>query len=126
MAQTADKLFCLASIDSLSHLFFQARPVIRTYFVNSTALIFVIDSAAQERLPEVKNYILSTLSESHLEGLPLLVLANKQDLPGALAAEEIEAKLALPKGARPIKFLAVSALTGAGLDQALEWLASFF
>mmetsp|Transcript_1469 Transcript_1469/g.2896 ORF Transcript_1469/g.2896 Transcript_1469/m.2896 type:complete len:143 (+) Transcript_1469:213-641(+) len=64
------------------------------------------------------------LDAEALVGVPLLVLANKQDLPGALSAAEMEACLHL--GAirdRPWHCLACSALRKHGLSEGLQWLA---
>jgi ADP-ribosylation factor-like protein 3 len=55
----------------------------------------------------------------------LLVLANKQDAPGALAAVEIKERLGLGRHAgRACDVQPCSALNGDGLKTAAEWLVS--
>lgn len=50
--------------------------------------IYVIDSADGRRLDECGVELASLLEQEELEGVPLLVFANKQDLLQALSAEE--------------------------------------
>lgn len=55
--------------------------------------------------------------------VPLLVLANKQDLPAAMQAVEIATVLRLAELPRAWQIVATNALTGEGVDRGLEWLA---
>ena len=56
--------------------------------------------------------------------IPLLVMANKQDLEGALPATELAQTLQLQNiKDRPWQIVATNALTGDGLDSGTEWLA---
>jgi len=56
--------------------------------------------------------------------LPLLVMANKQDLEGALPASELAQALQLDDlRDRPWQIVATNAITGDGLDTGTEWLA---
>ena len=50
----------------------------------------VVDSADKERLRICKEELQRLLKEEKLAGATLLILANKQDLPGALTAAEIK------------------------------------
>jgi len=62
--------------------------------------------------------------EECLMGVPLLVFANKQDLPDAMSAPEVAEKLefgALPKRRRWF-IQATCATTGDGLHEGLDWL----
>mmetsp|Transcript_12194 Transcript_12194/g.32815 ORF Transcript_12194/g.32815 Transcript_12194/m.32815 type:complete len:204 (+) Transcript_12194:66-677(+) len=67
----------------------------RNYFEQTDALVWVVDAADVERLDVCAREMRTLLNEERLAGAALLVLANKQDLPGALAAEEIAARLGL-------------------------------
>jgi ADP-ribosylation factor-like protein 2 len=62
----------------------------RNYFECTDGLVWVVDSADRMRLEACKNELGVLLLEERLAGATLLVLANKQDLPGALSAEEIK------------------------------------
>lgn len=62
----------------------------RNYFECTDGLVWVVDSADRMRLESCREELLVLLKEERLAGATLLVLANKQDLPGALSAQEIK------------------------------------
>ena len=62
----------------------------RNYFETTDGLIWVVDSADRRRLDDCRKELHQLLQEERLLGATLLVFANKQDLPGALSAEEIQ------------------------------------
>ena len=55
----------------------------------------MVDSNDRERVDECKEELHKMLSEEELKDVILLVLANKQDLPGAMTTPEITDKLGL-------------------------------
>lgn len=63
------------------------------------------------------------LDEDELKGVPLLVFANKQDLPEAMKADDVSKELGLAGGEkdRPWSLQGSCATTGAGLDDGLSW-----
>ena len=67
----------------------EIRPYWRNYYEQTDALIYVVDSADENRVMEVKENLTELLGEELLRGVPLLVFANKQDLDLALDAPEI-------------------------------------
>ena len=74
----------------------EIRPYWRNYFDNTDALVYVIDSADRARLEEVNQELAKLLTEEDkLAGVPLLVMANKQDLLSALSAADISVGLNL-------------------------------
>lgn len=62
----------------------------RNYFECTDGLIWVVDSADKMRMESCKAELELLLQEERLGGATLLVLANKQDLPGALSSQEIK------------------------------------
>ena len=58
-------------------------------------LIFVIDSAAAARLDEVVEVFAEAVAEPLAAGKPVLIFANKQDLPAAWAPAELATRLGL-------------------------------
>lgn len=62
----------------------------RNYFESTDGLVWVVDSADRMRLESCKQELRVLLQEERLAGATLLVLANKQDLPGALSANDIK------------------------------------
>ncbi|KAM9296328.1 uncharacterized protein PAF06_017236 [Gastrophryne carolinensis] len=73
------------------------RPLWRHYFSNTDGLVFVVDSTDAERFPEARMELQSILEDDLMRGVPFLVLANKQDLPGARQPVEVEEELGLTK-----------------------------
>jgi len=51
--------------------------------------VYVIDSADKERLDVSRQELELMLQEEELKGVPVLILANKQDLPDAMNEQEI-------------------------------------
>jgi len=93
------------------------------YFGVAQGLVYVIDASDWRRMQESSAELQRLLDRRELLGVPLLVIANKQDLPGALGANEVEACLHL--GAirdRPWHCVACSALRKTGLAHGLQWL----
>lgn len=106
-----------------------AESFIRTlwdvYTRDSDAIVFVIDSTAPELFPTVKDlFIDHVVSQSHLRHVPVLLLANKQDLPKAASELEIAERLELHElvDDRPWAFFGTSAVTGKNIDAITRWL----
>ncbi|NXD17468.1 ARF5 factor, partial [Nothocercus nigrocapillus] len=71
------------------------RPLWRHYFQNTQGLIFVVDSNDRERVQESADELQKMLQEDELRDAVLLVFANKQDMPNAMAVSELTDKLGL-------------------------------
>ena len=83
------------------------------------------------RLEECKLVLEDVLQHSETEGVPLLVLANKQDREDCVEVVRIKEGLVKrvfegDKGAsiRDSRVLPVSALSGTGVEEAVEWVRS--
>ena len=109
------------------------RPLWRHYYKGTNAMIFVIDSNDKERLSgeesgfenSAKEELYDILREDELKDIPLLIFANKQDLPNAVSVKDIEAKLELNKiKDRKWHIEGCVATTGEGLYEGLEWLSN--
>lgn len=99
-------------------------PLWRHYYPNTTGLIFVVDSVDQSRLLEAKTILEMLLSGENLLGVPVLVLANKQDLPNALSPSQVVTELDLQRiSDRPWHIEGTCSCTGEGLQEGLDWLA---
>ncbi|EER03874.1 ADP-ribosylation factor, putative [Perkinsus marinus ATCC 50983] len=61
----------------------------RNYFEATDGLVWVVDSLDRHRLSDCKEELHKLLREERLAGASLLILANKQDIAGALSPEEI-------------------------------------
>lgn len=61
----------------------------RNYFERTDGLVWVVDRSDLRRLDDCKFELHNLLKEERLSGGSLLILANKQDLQGALLPDEI-------------------------------------
>lgn len=57
--------------------------------------MFVVDSADRDRIEEAKETLDRLMHDESLAGVPLLVFANKQDLPQAMGVPELTERLEL-------------------------------
>jgi ADP-ribosylation factor-like protein 2 len=103
----------------------------RNYFEATDGLIWVVDSADRRRLADCRAELRALLGAEKLAGASLLVLANKQDMRGALPAADIAAALGLGAAAadgapdrRHWAIHACSAVSGDGLVEGLDWLVA--
>jgi len=97
----------------------------KEYYNECHGIVFIVDSVDKERIEECKETFENIISDDSIEGVPVLMLANKQDSPNALKIEEIKeifTKIAMYIGARDSTVLPISALTGKGVKEAVEWL----
>ena len=101
------------------------RSLWKHYYYNTQAVIFVIDSADRERLPEAKAELVKLITEDSLKEACFLILANKQDFEGAVSIEDITNDFSLHKlcCGRSWHIQACDAKTGTGLLDGLDWLS---
>ncbi|CAF0792657.1 unnamed protein product [Didymodactylos carnosus] len=71
------------------------RQLWRHYYQGAEGLMFVIDSNDHERLEEAKSELNGILNSPDMSHVPLVVIANKQDLPHAMSCSNIIEKLDL-------------------------------
>jgi len=121
------------------------RPLWRHYYQNTMGMVFVIDSTDYERMggwaegdgrQSAREEFLRQANEDELKGIPMLILANKQDLTiadkpsrnfkPAMAAAEIEKKWGLEHEKKilgPVRIQGCSAVLGKGLYEGFQWLS---
>eukprot|EP00992_Anisonema_acinus_P002848 TRINITY_DN11539_c0_g1_i1.p1 TRINITY_DN11539_c0_g1~~TRINITY_DN11539_c0_g1_i1.p1 ORF type:complete len:183 (-),score=54.94 TRINITY_DN11539_c0_g1_i1:16-564(-) len=99
------------------------RPSWAMYYVHTQAVILVVDSTDEERLPAVRAELFRMLEHPDLRDACVLVLANKQDLPTALKAGALSQalNLHLVKG-HPWHLQPCCALTGDGIHAGMDWI----
>ncbi|XP_010716798.1 ADP-ribosylation factor 4 [Meleagris gallopavo] len=101
------------------------RPLWRHYFQNTQGLIFVVDSNDRERIEEAADELQKMLQEDELRDAVLLLFANKQDLPNAMAISEMTDKLGLQSLRNRTWYVqATCATQGTGLYEGLDWLSN--
>lgn len=104
------------------------RPLWRHYYTGTQGLIFVIDSSDRERMEEARQELYKIAMDRGMSEVPILIFANKQDMPGSMKPQEIEQRFELTHG--PLKsrnwFVQPStATTGDGIYEGLNWLMTF-
>lgn len=84
---------------------------------------FIVDSADRDALPVAREELKLLLEKPALEGIPLLVLGNKSDLPNRLSVDElIEALNLKAVSHREVSCYGISAKEETNLDAVLQWL----
>ncbi|EDV23132.1 ADP-ribosylation factor-related protein 1 [Trichoplax sp. H2] len=95
------------------------------YYSEAHAVIFMIDSTDKERLSMSKEAFDEMMVHPALDRVPLLVLANKQDLESAMALDEIKTifnESLQNLGKRDFKIQPISALKSQGIHESIDWL----
>ena len=103
------------------------RPLWRSYTRCTDGIIFVVDSCKEERLEEAKLELMrfcKPSSSGKSGGIPVLILANKQDLPTAVDTNRLETLLGLKDlgPSVPWHLQATCAVTGEGLQEGMKKL----
>ncbi|KAK3681263.1 ADP-ribosylation factor family-domain-containing protein [Podospora appendiculata] len=100
------------------------RPLWRHYYSGTQGLIFVVDSSDHSRIEEARTELHRIINDREMRDSLLLVLANKQDVPGAMNPQEITEKLQLAKIKDKVWSVEPTIATkGDGLGQAFQWLS---
>lgn len=92
------------------------------FYQNTAAVVFVLDSADRERLDEARRELENTLKSEQLRGRPLMLLANKQDVNGALTVTELKDRFNFRKTCSDRDWFVqpCSASTGFGVEEAFR------
>jgi small GTP-binding protein len=99
------------------------RPLWKTYYFGTNAVIYVVDSTDRDRI-EINYETLHTMfSTQDLESAHLLVYANKQDMPQAMTPQEISEALNLKILSCKWNIVGTLARKGEGLSDGLDWIA---
>eukprot|EP00002_Diphylleia_rotans_P000887 TRINITY_DN1047_c0_g2_i1.p1 TRINITY_DN1047_c0_g2~~TRINITY_DN1047_c0_g2_i1.p1 ORF type:complete len:193 (-),score=49.46 TRINITY_DN1047_c0_g2_i1:394-972(-) len=115
----------------------QVRSVWKQFFVDTDAIVFLVDSFDRERFPESKKELDNLLSYPELSHIPFLVLGNKIDMPRAASEDELRMALGihhlttgkgtvkLQKGIRPIEVFMCSIIRRQGYGEGFRWLSQY-
>ncbi|XP_070137562.1 ADP-ribosylation factor-like protein 3 isoform X1 [Drosophila bipectinata] len=99
------------------------RPYWKNYFANTDVLIYVIDCTDRARLPEAGSELFEMLMDNRLKQVPVLIFANKQDMPDAMSASEVAEKMGLVQlQGRTWEIKACTATDGTGLKEGMDWV----
>merc|ERR1712113_648427 len=103
------------------------------YFAQVDAVVYVVDSNSPERFEESRFELDNLLKDFELSDVPILILANKCDIPTAATEDEIKKKMGLTqlttgkecilnKEFRPIEVFVCSAVNRQGYIEGFKWL----
>ena len=99
------------------------RPLWRSYTRATDGIIFVVDSADYDTLEEARMELHRTINYQDNINIPLLVLANKQDLHMAMGEEEVVHAMGLRKLRSTLWCVELTCgLTGEGLETGIEMM----
>ncbi len=100
------------------------RSVWDVYYMNTDAIVFVIDSHDDEFFQESKSEFYKLLNNTNLRNAIILIFANKQDLPGAKTIEKLIEDYELNNIKNHIWHIEpCSAVKGEGLVNGIKWLS---
>jgi small GTP-binding protein len=61
----------------------------KNYFKKANGLLFVVDSSDKERMIEASEELHCVLRDENMNGVPVVIIANKKDLPNSPTPDEI-------------------------------------
>ena len=100
------------------------RMLWRHYYENVDALIFVVDSADTMRMGTARSELQRLVSAEELSSAIVLVFANKQDLNGALSAQDMANQLDLRSLKNTWYIQPCVATDASGIYEGLDWLST--
>jgi len=99
------------------------RSMWERYCRGVNAIVYMVDAADQEKVEASKTELHSLLDKPQLHGIPVLVLGNKRDLPGALNEKELIERMNLESiKDREICCYSISCKEKDNIDITLQWL----
>ena len=102
------------------------RAIWERYYSEANAVVFVVDAADRSRLEDAYIAYCGVCASSLLQDVPIIILANKQDVDGAATLQEIASLFFSNSETQttPHRLFGVSALTGQGVKEAVETMCS--
>ncbi|EAU33590.1 hypothetical protein ATEG_05829 [Aspergillus terreus NIH2624] len=99
------------------------RPMWERYCRGVNAIVYIVDAADREALPVATDELHDLMTKPTLDGIPLLVLGNKSDLPNKLSVDELIDAMDLKSIThREVSCYGISAKEETNLDAVLHWL----
>ncbi|CAI5446871.1 unnamed protein product [Caenorhabditis angaria] len=99
------------------------RSMWERYCRGVNAIVFMVDSADEEKLEGSRNELMQLLDKPQLESIPVLVLGNKKDLEGALDERQLIERMNLSAiQNREICCYSISCKEKENIDITLQWL----
>eukprot|EP01134_Creolimax_fragrantissima_P004585 CFRG4585T1 len=101
------------------------RSMWERYCRGVNAIVYMVDAAEKdpEKIKQSKTVLLQLLEKPALQGIPVLILGNKNDLPGAMTVEELITNWDLKTvSSREVCCYSISCKNQNNIDKTLQWL----
>lgn len=99
------------------------RSMWERYCRGVNAIVYMVDAADREKIEASRNELHNLLDKPQLQGIPVLVLGNKRDLPNALDEKQLIEKMNLAAiQDREICCYSISCKEKDNIDITLQWL----
>ena len=99
------------------------RSMWERYCRGVSAIVYVVDSADADNITTSKSELHDLLAKPALEGIPTLILGNKNDLPTSVGVDELIERLGLKSLAnREVCCYSISAKNSVNIDITMDWL----
>ena len=92
------------------------------YYQRMAGFVFVVDSSDHQTIDEARQQLHQLIKDDNARGKPVLIFANKQDLPQAMSVDQLrdEVKLIVLSDETWCRVLAASASQDQGQQQGFE------
>ena len=96
------------------------------YYQDVDGVIFVVDSQDRHRFKDAREELYALLDHEELREVPVLVFANKQDLPNAAEVEELKTALGWERisNREKLHMIACTATENHRVNVGLDWMVS--
>jgi len=90
---------------------------------SSNVVLYVVDSSDEEAIAASASQLETLISIESLVNIPILLIANKQDIPGSLTSEEIMARFRLQDiENHQINMFCISAKMKTNVSNIIQWM----
>lgn len=94
-----------------------------TYCGSGNVIIYVLDAADQESIDASEQQIDAFMHNESLMNIPIIIVANKQDLPEAMKEDELISRIRLQEVEnREIVLFSTSAKKKINVDSIMKWM----
>lgn len=101
----------------------QIRALHHHYYAGLEAVVYLVDAAYPEIIPEAVEEFQRMTKEPQLRDCVFMLLGNKQDLPHALSMRELESRFDIKSVKQTVYTQGLSVTSGDGVQEAFHWLA---
>ncbi|PIO74065.1 ADP-ribosylation factor family protein [Teladorsagia circumcincta] len=100
----------------------RSRSVWKHYHSNAQAIIFVVDSSAPERFPDVIRAVEEVVEDSHVDSCQFLLVVNRKATENVAETSVSSLLGSVSRFGQPIKVHYCDAASGRGVPELLEYL----